>query len=331
MTLTHNIYNGLLDALNGTSQSKKQISQVYKTKEEDILIYAVSKENRTRQLYFEIEDIGIDNIPLCKGISVSKVKLQEYDAEKYYAEISQNVYSEDYIFEIIIDDIQKRIDETSQECKVLEIVTVVLTKWKNFFAMDKSVIMSREKQQGMYGELKFLDELLDYLGPIAVSFWTGCKYETHDFYINSNAIEIKTTSTKEPYKMHISSEYQLDDVEVTGSLFVRFYALRKSEADGEKLSDIISIIRDKLKLNQSMSHKFEKNIEEYGFFDGVASEYTTGYRIREYRNFKINEMFPRITKHKIDTGISSCTYDLLINACLAHEINTFDMNTVLKG
>ena len=67
--------------------------------------------------------------------------------------------------------------------------------------------------------------------------------ETHDFYIASNAVEVKTTGTQAPYFAQISSEYQLDNSDVPGKLFLRFYAFRKSQSTGEKLPEIIARIR----------------------------------------------------------------------------------------
>lgn len=43
-----------------------------------------------------------------------------------------------------------------------------------------------------------------------VDSWAGPRNETHDFYIGSNAVEVKTTVKHAPYQAHINSEYQLD-------------------------------------------------------------------------------------------------------------------------
>ena len=83
--------------------------------------------------------------------------------------------------------------------------------------------MSEERQQGLYGELLFLSECLDSQGLEAVSHWAGSEDETHDFYFGSHAVEVKTTSAQAPYFAHISSEYQLDNSDIPGKLFLRFF------------------------------------------------------------------------------------------------------------
>lgn len=66
------------------------------------------------------------------------------------------------------------------------------------FAADKELVMSEERQQGLYGELLFLGECLDSQGVGAVSHWAGSEDETHDFYFGPHAVEVKTTSAQAP-------------------------------------------------------------------------------------------------------------------------------------
>ena len=85
--------------------------------------------------------------------------------------------------------------------------------------------MTEKRQQGLYGELLFLSECLDSYGLESVSHWAGSEDETHDFYFGSHAVEVKTTSMQAPYFASISSEYQMDNSDLPGKLFLRFYAL----------------------------------------------------------------------------------------------------------
>lgn len=331
MTLTHELYEELLHTPVNSVLGKTQLSKLCKMRNDKLLIYAVSLKDGTRQLYFELSDLQINKIPLCKGISISEVYLPEYNSEKLYGEINQTLNSENYIFEIIVEDIRKNVFRMNKKETIQSAVIGVLRKWKDFFAAEKSVLMSKERQQGMYGELKYLEELLDEYGGVAVNYWAGCKYETHDFYINSNAVEVKTTSTKEPYKIHISSENQLDKSEIKGELLIRFYALRKSESDGETLEKLIRKIKQKIAYNITLLYKFENDIEQYGYYEEVAMKYTTGYTIRECKTFRVNENFPCITKQILKNGISNCTYDLLTISCINYEIDKDETNMILRG
>ena len=45
---------------------------------------------------------------------------------------------------------------------------------------------------------------------VPVANWVGGVKETHDFYFGSNAVEVKTTSRKEPYSVQTVSYTHLD-------------------------------------------------------------------------------------------------------------------------
>ena len=325
MTLTREIYEELLSS---SDDGKKQISKRYDIAMQ-YLIYAASKRDKIRHLYFIINEDDLDSIPACNGIEMDLVKLPEYDANSYFCNLKQAQGSESYIFETIVEDIRLKTSE-KPGTSIVAIVAVILRKWKEFFAKNRELIISSERQQGLYGELRFLEYLIRIKGEKAVNYWTGCNYETHDFYVDSNAIEIKTTSTKAPYKMHISSEYQLDDKEVEGQLFLKFYALRKSESDGEKLGEIITRIRDVLKNNPHALLKFNEKLEEYGYFDAVAEKYTTGYSDRMESIYNVCDNFPRITAKDLTQGISNCLYDLSVDQCIDYTVEVGELKLILE-
>lgn len=326
MTLTHKIFCELLSE-KIEKNTKKQISKLLYLNSGETIIFAVSK-NGCRQIYFKMINGNLGAFPECKGISIDIVKLPEYDINYSFYEISQNLFSEGYIFEIIIEDLRIAIEDCVGGQIVGKIISV-LKKWQTFFSKDKSVLMSPERQQGLFGEIKMLEELITFEGTDAVFYWSGCKYETHDYYIRENAIEVKTTCKKAPYKMHISSEYQLDDNDVSGELFLRLFALRKSESGGETLPFVIDRIRDLIKDDYRSKQKFEESLREYGYFDGVADRYVTGYMVREVFSYHIVSGFPRMVKKDLVNGISNCTYDVLADTCKSYEIDNVSMKKYL--
>ena len=191
--------------------------------------------------------------------------------------------------------------------------------------------MSLERQQGLYGELLFLEECLEELGESAVSHWAGSNDETHDFYIASNAVEVKTTGTQAPYFAHISSEYQLDNSDVPGKLFLRFYAFRKSQSTGEKLSEIIARIRQHLFASQNVLQQFNTKVQKYGYLAEAAEHYSTGYFVRDHYYFGVTEGFPRIIKKEIPAGITALSYAVGVSQCIPFAQERSAVFTMLKG
>ncbi len=326
MTLTHKIYEELFSS---SEQNKQQISQRYDI-EKQYLIFAASRRNRIRHLYFRIEQEELESIPQCNGIEIEVVQLPEYEINTHFCNLAQSKGSEAYIYETIVEDIRTKMVERPS-ASVPVVVSTTLYKWKEFFAKNREIIMSPERQQGLYGELRLLEELIRARGAKAVLCWTGCNHETHDFYLDSNAIEVKTTVTKAPYKMHISSEYQLDTSEVEGKLYVKFYAFRKSEADGEQLLDLVEKIRLMLKDNPHALLKLNEGLEKYGYFDMVSNKYVTGYFDRVEELYCVGEEFPCITPGDLANGVVGCTYDILVDQCTNYKVEKKKIIELIEG
>lgn len=329
MTLTHEIYTDLYDAIKSTDGDL--LSKSYTNLKKLSLIYAVEKNDKKEKLYFSIGQDDIDNVPRFKGVEVSRVRLYEYSKVDYYCELSPKNSTDGEMFEVIIEDIRKTTDDASTNVQLLNRVSNVLLKWRNFFAQEKSLLLSSERQQGLYGELLLLRQLINWKGIGAVNYWTGADYETHDYYINNNAIEVKTTSTKLPYKISISSEHQLNPEEVNGNLYVAFYALRKSNVNGETLPEIIQSIKESLKDNRLLFNKFDLNLQKYGYFDGVEKKYPTGYHLREMNYYIVKGEFPRIGKKQLPIGVSNCTYHVSIDNCKSFIVEAEDIEKIVKG
>ncbi len=329
MTLTHKIYDDLQQSLKNGEH--KTLSKLYTTPKGVSLIYAMERDTDMRSLFFTIDDISLDDIPRCKGLSLEKVHLYEYSPVDFFLQIAQNKDGEEYIYEVIIEDIRRNIEDIPSGQNLVPSVSKLLLKWKTFFSQDKILLLSPESQQGLFGELLFLKQLISIRGSHALSCWTGYEHETHDFYVDGTAFEIKTTSTKAPYKMHISSEYQLDDKEVDKYLYINFYAFRKSISDGKTLPELVEELQLLFIDYPLLQKRFEEGLNKYGYFYGLEDKYGTRYHIREEQTYNVKDGFPRITKESIDSGISNCTYDISIEAAVPFIISEEDKKHILEG
>lgn len=296
------------------------------------IVFAIHVNSGIRAIYFSIGKVSAQKaFPKWKGIDIQIVKLPAYGTDCNYVSLTQLPLSEGYIFEIVAEDLRSVLAATSTENDALSVIYAVLTKWRDFFQSDKDLLMSPERQQGLYGELYFLEECIDQLGSAAVLHWAGSNDEAHDFYIASDAIEVKTTSVQAPYYAHISSEYQLDGSDVPGKLFLRFFALRKSQSSGERLQEIIKRIRLKLDADPNMLLQFNSKILKYGYLDEVAELYATGFFVRDQYYFAISDGFPRITKQDIPAGVAGLTYSISVAQCVSFATDKATVFTRLRG
>ncbi len=205
--------------------------------------FAINKNTNLKSIYLSVGDkIKSASFPKWHGVNIELAKLPDYGTNDIYVSMTELQNGTDYIFEIVAEDLRFTIEGVDNPQNALNALTAVLMKWKKFFQYDGEILLSPIRQQGLMGELYFLKEMIQETNEYAVAKWAGSDDETHDFYFDEHAVEVKTTSVKEPYQVHISSEYQLDRLDVSGELFLKFYALRKSQSSGLALPELVEEI-----------------------------------------------------------------------------------------
>ena len=323
MSFTADIYKGILfDISAGTSQTSPFAMRLVKFDNGIMVAFAVNIATRMRSAFLSVtSEVPKSKFPHWKGVEIETATLPAYGIDTPFVGLSQLPNSASDIFEIVVEDLRSQLEVAENTEESLSVIIRVLTKWKEFFAADKELLMSEERQQGLYGELLFLSECLDSQGLSAVSHWAGSEDETHDFYFGPHAVEVKTTSVQAPYFASISSEYQLDNGDIPGELFLRFYALRKSHSGGERLPERIAAIRGKLYEDISVLQKF----------DEAADSYTVGYYQRDLYCFAVDNGFPKITKEAVPLGVADLTYCVSIMHCMPYAQDIKSVFEVLKG
>ena len=333
MSFTADIYKGILSDISaGSSWSCPFATRLVKFDNGIMIAFAVNIATKMRSVFLSVtSEVSKNRFPHCKGIEIKTASLPEYGVNIPFVGLFQLPASDSNIFEIVVEDLRVQLKFADHIEESLFVIIRTLKKWKDFFAADKELLMSEERQQGLYGELLFLSECLDSQGVDAVLHWAGCDDETHDFYFGPHAVEVKTTSAQAPYFASISSEYQLDKDDISGMLFLRFYALRKSYIGGESLSERIADIRSRLCEDISLLQKFEEKLKKYGYFDEAADYYTAGYFLRELYCFAVDSDFPKITKETVPLGVTDLTYRINIMLCMPFAQDIKSVFEVLKG
>ncbi|WP_110953775.1 PD-(D/E)XK motif protein [Anaerosinus massiliensis] len=332
MSYTSEVYETLLEAAKDAGQGKSRLARRLKMSNGIVIIFAVDKSNYLLELYIQTDELPKKNtFPHWKGVEIGVARLPEYgDDVTEYVLLKQSYQSEGNIFQIISEDIRMVLEKLEDSQEVLPCFSAVLTKWRNFFLLEKDFQLSQEREQGLLGELIFLKQLLEMCGHEAITYWAGCNEETHDFYIKGNAVEVKTTAQKSPYKVNISSEYQLDTKDVLNSLYLQVFALRRSESDGFTLSDAVHDIEATLISDSQCFQQFEQKLEKYGYLKAYEELYQTGYFIRENCMYIVDSDFPKIEKSELDTGVSNVSYIVNIDMCQKFLVSD-GIQVILKG
>ena len=333
MSFSADIYQAIAaDILQGVNASAPLASRLVTYKNDISVIFGINRFTQMKSAYFAVHAAAPkSSFPAWKGVTIETVEFPAYGTNQIYVGLMQTPSNAEYIFEIVVEDLRSTIATIDSVEDCLVAIINILEKWRDFFKAEREMVLSDELQQGLYGELLFLEESLEEFGSAAVNHWAGAAGETHDFYISSDAVEIKTTGQKEPYAAKISSEYQLDSTDIPGNLYLRFYAFRRSQTAGDTLNDIVGRLRIFLSADQAMLALFNTKLQQYGYYDEVAYSYKMGYYMRDTYTFEVSDGFPRIVRSQLQNGVSHTVYAVSIAQCMPYAITKDELYHSLKG
>lgn len=280
---------------------------------------------KTRYLFVLIEDLPkISVFPKFQGmeISIKKTTLGLYK-ERNFLCIKQSIEELDNIFELVISDIANTIVNILPESNILNTIMISIETWKLFFEKNKNKALSLERQKGLFGELVYLrDFVFNNIDiPAGIESWKGPDRAYHDFEFKKIAVEIKTTTGKEHKKFIISSEKQLDKLELD-ELYLGLFSLNIHY--NEIGQNLIEIIDDCYKLITDYSaalYTFNLKLLKSGFLEEHISEYKTRFSVSSIDFFEIKEDFPKIIKSNLPLGLGDIKYSVMVSACEKFKID----------
>jgi len=210
----------------------------------------------------------------------------------------------------IIDTLLKVVKPEHRTIQLL----ACMEKWGRFFQKHGIEGLSNEAQRGLYGELYWLYRLLTagMDRNKAMESWMGCRRAYHDFEHNGKIIEVKTTISKEPRRVRINNEKQLDD-RGFAKLTLYVLTLDPTQTGGQRLPDLVKNIRSVLSGFNDARDIFELCLQDAGYLDLHDSLYDMGYNVRKEETFKVMDGFPRIID--LPSGTGDISYSLVLSAC----------------
>lgn len=224
------------------------------------------------------------------------------------------------IFFALCEDLNKVIENNSDELIALKALRDRFFAWQNLFKQDTSRL-TEEKIIGLLGELFFLKNfLIPRLGAeAAINAWSGPEGASKDFSTESTWFEIKSVSlTNNTVK--INSLTQLSSPK-EGNLVILRYEIMSDQFDDSE-SNIIKIFKEIMSCleNDVVKSIFVSKLMMFGF-DINSSSYTKKYRIDSMHFYKVDLNFPRLTEVDIKyPEIDKLEYTLLINSLDKYKV-----------
>ncbi|MDD3876656.1 MAG: PD-(D/E)XK motif protein [Bacteroidales bacterium] len=327
----HKIWNSINTESQGSSV-KTQIARRIPSENVFPVFLATDFKKGVRLLYIKLDsehNIVTENLPRFRGleISLSVTSIGQFKNEEFL-KFTQSIPNTDNIFELVISDICDKIIQIQNKKNLNGVLTKVVNEWKIFFQKQENEILSIESQKGLVGELHFLIDYLfkKYSFSESLFYWTGSERTNHDFQIMNNAVEVKTTSSKQHKKFTVSSERQLDSTGLE-HLYLSLFALNLHTNMPERtLPALIREIYKQIQDDTIAKFQLQLKLAKYGYNEALSEKYTVGFSIFDMKFFEIVEGFPRLLQNNLPNGVGDIKYSVIVSACIPFEIKTEILN-----
>ena len=297
---------------------------------------AIEKPSNTRLLMLRVDSALLDRKAVylaSSSFAVNRITLPQ-DREEYgtLQLVLTNIRYKD-IFTILVQDIVDNLASATDGRSAISAFITRLKRWQTFLANHSLEGLSEIAQQGLYGELWFLRQVVLQYRPLfdGVQRWTGPKATQQDFQFSSCAVEIKTTSSKQHQKLTIASERQLDDTGA-GKIILLHLSLDIRQGQGETLPEMIESVRSIIIGDAIAKDELENLLFEVGYLDIHADRYENiGYTIRDHNYFKVGEDFPKIIESDLRNGVGDVRYSISVAECKQFSIPESEVISLIGG
>lgn len=221
---------------------------------------------------------------------------------------------EEVFISLVADIVSKVLSSTSEAEAVVTLIRR-LEHWQRFLQVIGPQGLSIEQQVGLFGELIFLQTLLQTNGSagIIVPSWRGPSAANHDFICGERAVEVKTTISNNWDTVQISNEHQLDS-DGLQTLVLLHLCLEAREDAGTTLPALIAEIR--LLLPPELDPAFTDLLADAGYLDTQQQLYQArGFTEKRRSYYLVRDGFPRIIPGGLQAGLSQVRYRVSLSGC----------------
>ncbi|MBK5719544.1 PD-(D/E)XK motif protein [Dysgonomonas sp. Marseille-P4677] len=237
------------------------------------------------------------------------------------------------VFAILCENLIQSVIRLNTEQNISRKIVNQLEKWKTLFEKNNSTGLTPAEQQGLFGELHFLQKFLSCqntnLSKVLLT-WVGGDKALRDFQGNNWAVEVKTTSTNNPQKVMINGERQLDET-LFENLFLFHFSIEVSNGNGQTLSQKVAEIRKNLENDTPALSIFKVKLLEAGYLDKHEAIYQNRfYQARDENYYKIEADFPRIKEKELRKAVCDVKYSIILAMCDEYLISENQIFTAIK-
>ena len=290
--------------------------------------------SRHRMLIFRVAAAsaeGQPEVPDSRGVVV-RTKPLGTDGGRVEVELILQDHQHSDIFDLLVTDLVEAAEGPEDERRGLARFLARLTNWQQLLRRLAPGGLTREAQQGLWGELWTLREVVaPSIGmPDAAGAWQGPLGSDQDFQLGVACIEVKTSTGNQMEALTIASERQLE-APVGVSIVLLGLSLDARVGFGETLPDIVGVSRG-MASGAGCLHVLDGLLESAGYSDRDQQLYSgLGYSVRVVRAFRVGTGFPRIVSAELPQGVANVSYAVSLAECSQFELNTEPPYEILRG
>ena len=221
------------------------------------------------------------------------------------------------LFSDLVLSLYNSIKDISNEDESTKLFINTVRYWSDFLKAKRGQYLSDEVIQGLYGELVYLEHIIDTSSdPInhILGSWKGLYDANHDFHFTEKNVEVKT-KRKNGNIINIASEHQLE-TELGKELELAVVSVMHEKASGDTLKGILDRIRDKtLNAGGSVSIISDALAEKKLNFSNVADYDSLQFKTESIDVYDCDhDDFPKLISSELNNAIVGVDYKLALNA-----------------
>ena len=237
-----------------------------------------------------------------------------------------------FVFATLCEDLISSIGNISDEKILVRSILCQLEKWRNLFECSKKKELSESEQLGLFGELTFLQYMLQVLPTRQLDVlhtWMGVEKSNKDFQGNEWAVEVKSSIGRKN-KVTINGETQLDS-NIFKHLILCHYSIERNNANGLTLPQLIDAIENLLKYDQMILNYFRARLMLAEYMPEDRTKYELRhYNIKKRDLYSVTSDFPRIVQDDLRKGVHDVTYTIMLDVCGSFLISENKLLQIIK-
>ena len=269
--------------------------------------------------YFEIGDDRMQPFAVSQVIEVTPVEatIGSPPETVHAAKVVCHEPRLDDVFVAFMDDVLTQLGPQGS----VDVLVRSAAEWRNLLRVANQG-MSAAAATGLYGELRFLEELVTQHGPQTVATWQRDGNDVHDFIGEAVRVEVKTSPFQNQHSVTIHGLKQLEPPAV-GDLFLAVAEIEKHGA-GETIDEVVDRLLDRgVPLGP-----FIDKLAIGGFVRGMGSgDGDLTFTLRSWRFWQIYANSPVLTAsavgEEVAESVSNVQYSMLLSA-LGESSESFD-------